>query len=334
MFKSNKSYVFLGGFLFVVFIVVLTIFWIYGQHFDEIFPTVVFGEDPKRATYGVIGDFFGGILNPILTFCGFIFLIYTITQNQEMLNHSQEMLGQNKNMLELSKKQLDKSTEELALNRQEMELSRSEMEGSKKALVMQAKILEEQAKTQKIQRFESTFFNLLSMYQSIRSEMSYIGMNFPTARHKYLGSEVFRKLFESFLHNHLTEYERGSSGGQKNIGLKQCGKNLNGVKAEYRKFYLGAAGEELGGYFRIIYQIIKIVDSSDIENKSFYTGILRAQLSRYELIMLFYNGLSDFGSEKMLPLIKKYDFLQHIERDKLPQEHVQFLELFKPETPL
>lgn len=305
----------------IVFIVVMVTIYMY--QFGDIFPSNATFKEAKelREAYGVIGDFFGGVLNPLLTFCGFGFLIYTISQNSQMLN-------QNEHMLELANEQLENADKQLEMTRKEMELSRSEMEGSKQALVMQAKILEEQAKTQEIQRFESTFFNLLSMYQSIRSEMSYIGMNFPTPQHRYLGSEVFRKLFENFLHSHLTEYERDSSGGQKNIGLKQCGKNLNGVKAEYRKFYLGAAGEELGGYFRIIYQIIKMVDSSNIENKSFYTGILRAQLSRYELIMLFYNSLSEYSYEKMFPLIRAYDLLQHIEKDKLPEEHLPFVEMF------
>lgn len=40
------------------------------------------------ATWGQTGDFFGGILNPIFTFIGFIFVIVTLNQNQKSLEHS------------------------------------------------------------------------------------------------------------------------------------------------------------------------------------------------------------------------------------------------------
>jgi hypothetical protein len=48
-----------------------------------------------------------------------------------------------------------------------------------------------------------------------------------------------------------------------------------------------------------------------------YTCIVRAQLSDYELLLLFYNCLSDNGVEKFKPLVEEYAILKN-----LPQEDI------------
>jgi hypothetical protein len=44
--------------------------------------------------------------------------------------------------------------------------------------------------------------------------------------------------------------------------------------------------DDLGGYFRVLYNIIKYVHTSDQNDKKLYTNIVRAQLSDSELILL------------------------------------------------
>ena len=72
----------------------------------------------------------------------------------------------------------------------------------------------------------------------------------------------------------------------------------------------------LDHYFRNLYRIIKFVDESplllDIHERYQYTSIVRGQLSRYELLWLFYNGLSVYGNDKFKPLIEKYALLKNI----------------------
>ena len=75
-------------------------------------------------------------------------------------------------------------------------------------------------------------------------------------------------------------------------------------------------------YFRLMYRILKFVDNTKlIEDKDKYkydyTCILRALLSRYELVWLYYNGLSDYGSERFKPLIEKYSMLQNLREELL-----------------
>ena len=48
-----------------------------------------------------------------------------------------------------------------------------------------------------------------------------------------------------------------------------------------------------------------------------YTSIVRSQLSDYELIILFYNCLSENGCEKFKPLVETYAIFKNIRRDLL-----------------
>lgn len=65
-----------------------------------------------KAEWGVMGDFFGGILNPIFSFLGLVMLLVTLLQNQTEL--------------ELSRDELIKSTKALAEQAQTLEKQRFE----------------------------------------------------------------------------------------------------------------------------------------------------------------------------------------------------------------
>ncbi len=64
------------------------------------------------------------------------------------------------------------------------------------------------------------------------------------------------------------------------------------------------------------------------QNKRRYTSIVRAQLSQYELALLFYNCVTRFGeSEDFKPLVEKYGLLENFNNDDLiDQEHLKFFE--------
>ncbi len=66
-----------------------------------------------------------------------------------------------------------------------------------------------------------------------------------------------------------------------------------------------------------LYNIFKFIDKSEIKNKHFYSNLVRAQLSNHELSILFYNSLSQYGSEKFSPLIVKYSVLKNMPQSVL-----------------
>ena len=111
---------------------------------------------------------------------------------------------------------------------------------------------------------------------------------------------------------------------------------LKKAKEVYELFYFRFQGD-LGHYFRTLYHVIKFVYSCQllndvdekitIKNKRRYTSIVRAQLSQYELALLFYNGLSDYGNEKLKPLIERYGLLENFGTgDLVDQDHMNFYE--------
>jgi hypothetical protein len=68
-------------------------------------------------------------------------------------------------------------------------------------------------------------------------------------------------------------------------------------------------------------------DAETIKNKKRYTSIVRAQLSQFELGMLFYNGVSKYGNEDFKPMIETYGLLENFNQDSLADpEHEKFYE--------
>lgn len=111
----------------------------YSDAVGSILPEVpVFGADPSvlRDEFAKLGDAVGGVFNPVLSFIGLIFLIYTLIQNQRAL---------------------DQNAEELRLTR--MELARA------------SAAQEAQEETLRQQKAEDTFFNLLSVNMEILQEI-------------------------------------------------------------------------------------------------------------------------------------------------------------------
>lgn len=86
----------------------------------------------------------------------------------------------------------------------------------------------------------------------------------------------------------------------------------------------------LDHYFRHLYRAFKYINDSDIiddKNKYKYSCMVRANLSQYELIMLFYNCLSSNGKERFKPLIETYAIFNNIRVELLAkQEHKDLYE--------
>ncbi len=90
--------------------------------------------------------------------------------------------------------------------------------------------------------------------------------------------------------------------------------------------------QKIGYYFRNLFNFCKYIKensyfkSLDNESKKTYTTLLRAQLSSYELLLLFYNS---FGFEQYIIYIKEFNIFRDIKRlfpDLLdPDLHKDFL---------
>ncbi|MBN8674621.1 MAG: putative phage abortive infection protein [Chitinophagales bacterium] len=80
------------------------------------------------------------------------------------------------------------------------------------------------------------------------------------------------------------------------IPIKQATEVLNIPNIKYMPF--SGHNSRLGHYFRHLYQMVKYVAMQDekvIENKYSYIKTIRAQLSNYEQVLLYYNAITVFG---------------------------------------
>lgn len=104
--------------------------------------------------------------------------------------------------------------------------------------------------------------------------------------------------------------------------LKDASTDEEALLSAYAEFW-SKWNKDLGHYFRFLYNIFKHIDQSHMINKKSYANIVRAQLSDYELLIIFYNCLQVHGKERFKPLCEKYALF-----DNLPDDLV-FLESHK-----
>lgn len=254
-------------------------------------------DTPEK--WGALGDFFGGILNPVLAFSSLVLLLATLRQNHKALSQNEDALR---------------------LNNAELEMTREELSESKKALIQQAEILKKQS-------FEGTFFNLLSIHQDLVNSIDLVAKNNKVTKGKDCFKPFYQRLRDNFnqlRYNKSLDPEYFSIHfDKKYLREKELDEKWllseEYIKSSYMAFY-GFEQDEIGHYFRNLYNIIKFVDQSDIEKKKLYINILRAQLSTYELALLFYNCLSPVGSIKFKPYIEKYALLKGVNSKILLRE--------------
>tara|TARA_R110002072_G_scaffold31735_15_gene97655 strand:+ start:3759 stop:4592 length:834 start_codon:yes stop_codon:yes gene_type:complete len=169
------------------------------------------------------------------------------------------------------------------------------------------------------QTFETAFFNLLQFQNDILKDIDIRADN-ANASGTTIGRDCF-KVFHRRLRNEFDGYESDVVEER--------------IIEVYRLFYESNQAD-VGHYFRHLYHIIKFVDRSDVEDPSYYIDLVRAQLSVYELGLLFYNCLTPYGSEKFKPLIEKYALLKNMPYDVIfLAEHKALYtdEAYGPERP-
>lgn len=186
---------------------------------------------------------------------------------------------------------------ELELQRKELESTRQELEGQKVAMIEQNKHLGKQS-------LESTFFQMLEFHNGILNNIEIRnGRGEPVK-----GRDCFRLWYNELIGN----FEHAPNENRLNNEV---------LKHFYNAFYQEWQGS-IGHYFRSLYNIIKFIDHSDLENKKFYTNLARAQLSIYELLFLFYNCEFGMGKDKFKPLLVRYSMLKTLSKNQLiHQDH-------------
>jgi hypothetical protein len=238
----------------------------------------------KDSTWrGTFGDQFGAV-NALFSGLAFAGLIYTII---------------------LQRRDLKLQRNDLRLQRKELALTRKEMED-------QTAEFEKQNETLRIQRFENTFFNMLSQFQEVVNNLS-VPAHVNGENALLTGRDVFYELFERKVLNVRSPQNRDVWYSCRGVGGLLAKLGVEG-------YMQSEVPTQFDHYFRLLYRILKFVKTSPLitkfEDEYEYTSILRATLSRYELVWLYYNGLT-YGKNKLKPLIERYAMLKNLRKDLL-----------------
>jgi len=205
----------------------------------------------------------------------------------------------------------------ILLQREELKLQREELAQTREELRRQGEALEAQVSAVGQQRFDSTFFQMISLHHQIVESVDV------WYKRSHRGREGLDRMF-SLVTDKMPD-----------VGLpaekpSDLQKQVQAIAAGYRQIY-DALESEVGHYFRNLYRIVKFVDEGEVEHKATYTGILRAQLSTREMGLLFYN-LFGPGFEKFLPLAERYDLLANLPVDLIQLNHLEIINRYRGAT--
>lgn len=180
-----------------------------------------------------------------------------------------------------------------------------------------------------VQQFDSNFFQLLQGFRSIVSTMqvTYDECLFRTK--EFRGLEFMSKVRDQ-LSNQLEQLH------------KKKGENwfveLNSIRLrkDVHKIYqpiFEQYAAELGHYFRSLYHLLQYVDEKcpTSVSKKMYIDIVQSQMSTDELYLLCINGISNYGRQKLQPLLDHYSFLENLVIDTDPVAN-SLLYIFYPST--
>ena len=202
----------------------------------------------------------------------------------------------------------------LILQKTELGLQRDELEQTRAELKNQRKEFEIQNETLKIQQFESALYNMLQLQQQIVNDLSYDtkieSYSDTTARGTWSivvkGRDLFRFSFEQLKHHYTgIDGERRTTDGMKGI--------LENLGLSYYTDYTTPSYYD--HYFRHLYRILKFIDGNEdltFEEKYKYVGDVRGTLSRYELVWIYYNLLSNSKFAEFKRMVEDYSLLKNL----------------------
>ena len=278
-FSENTGKLFaVGGIIFIIMAAIIFIVlgnWNFSKTLDE----------EKIAQFG---DFIGGIIGSLFSLAGVILFYVALKEQRKDININQENLKLQNNALNQQVEEFKAQKTELIETRKVYEEQTILFREQTNLYKQQNKELKEQTTIAKLQQFDSSFFSYLNMFINFKNTLD-------------LKSDC-KNYFEK-IHFEILKIESKDKTLIESFAL---------IQTKYMEvFHLHK--NELSHYFKTLYRIIILIDSSSIEEerKQQYSKLLRSQLSDSELLVLYYNYHSHLGV-KVRSYIIKYRLLKHI----------------------
>ncbi|MCC5086430.1 putative phage abortive infection protein [Xanthomonas campestris] len=188
-------------------------------------------------------------------------------------------------------------------------LQQTELRETRKELKRSADALSAQNESRKKQNFEATFFQMLSIHNSIVNSIDLLNDKGDRNQGRDCFS-VFYTRFNKIFRAREARYNES----------KRAKKPLS---AAYTEFW-NTHQSELGHYYRYLYSIVRFIKDEGQEGGP-YIRLIRAQLSDQELLLLFYNCISENGGN-FTPLVVEFSLLDNMPRMKvLDRSHLNLI---------
>ena len=161
-----------------------------------------------------------------------------------------------------------------------------------------------------IERFESNLFEMIHIQQEITNGLVVERQTINSGHVARHGRDVFEYVYRQLIIWY--EFDDGMKYGALRDALASSEQIKQNLQSQESLWFLDH-------YFRHLYRIFKYIDDADInvispQKKYEYASIVRATLSSYELVMIFYNG---FSHPKFKGLIEDYAIFNNLRCDML-----------------
>ncbi|MFC2131796.1 putative phage abortive infection protein [Bacteroidota bacterium] len=213
--------------------------------------------------------------------------------------------------------------ETLRFQRRELKLQREELQNQREDNMEQTQQYILQNQTLMTRKLEGTFFQLLSLHNSTVDSLilnfkyhpSLKGSGKAIIQGRYCFNHFYR-FYTSTFHDYIDVT------GIVSTDTEDMRELLNET---FEKFYQ-EFHEDIGHYFRNLFNLGLFVNQSNLYNKKFYFNLIRSMLSNYELVLLFYFCLSNYG-KNMKSLIEKYSlFVQLPASELIDRRHMDLFD--------
>lgn len=180
-------------------------------------------------------------------------------------------------------------------------LQTQELKEARKVFSGQQKALEDQQYEMTVQSFDNKFFQMLNLLNNIIDNLHYEReINVFSGKIKHYNKREVLQYIKLIFEEKIINREINTLQSFQLI-FDELNDEFN-ITFKY--------------YFINLYQVLKYIDkNSNIEeNPKEYTNIVRAQLSKDELVLLFYNafGVITFSGNSYKNLIEKYALFEHL----------------------
>lgn len=255
----------------------------------SIFLFLIFGSWKKSTILdeeiiGQFGDFIGGSVGTLFSLTGVILFYVALKEQRRDININQENLGLQTQALHRQIDEFKAQKEELEATRKIFEEQTNLIREQIKLSVSQNEEVREQSTIAQLNYFNSNFYAYLTLLNNSRESLE--------------NDNIIQKIIEELIISTTKEDP---------INL-----TLEKLKCKFLELF-ELNREKLSIYFRTLYRVMLLVENSgiDINKKKEYFKLLRSQISEKELVMLYYNYLSNLGI-KVRSIVVKYHFLKHL----------------------